>query len=114
VKAKFDAMPENRKSQLIHLAFSVITIACTMGAVLTGYWQIQAGNERIMAEFRVSMTDLSRRVLAIEGVQASDKNDRLTLERRLTGLEVTQSSMLGVLREVRDDVRALRGESRRP
>lgn len=106
-------MPDERKGQLIHLGFSIITVGCTMGAVLTGYWQIQAGNERMMGEFRISMADLTRRVQVVEGVQDHDRKDRIELERRLTGMEVSQNTMLGVLKEVRDDVRAVR-DGRRP
>lgn len=116
-------MSDQRKSQMIHLVFSCITVLCTMGAVLGGYWQIQAGNERMLAEFRVEMGSLTRRVSVIEGsvdgdrkdrnaAAEADRKDRIDLERRLTGMEVSQNTMLGVLREMRDDARQLR--ERRP
>lgn len=101
-------MPERKQNQLIHLAFSLITIGCTVGAVVLGYASTQAAQERMIAELRAEMTGWTQRVTKLEGIADAGQRDRLDIERRLVGIEVGQATILGVLKDMRDAQRTQR------
>jgi NADP-dependent 3-hydroxy acid dehydrogenase YdfG len=98
-------MADRNNGQLIHIAISIIGVVATS---FTAYYANQISIEKFMSRTEEKMAAQSMRIATIEQRQTATGEDRLTMERRITGLEITQGTMLGVLREVRDDVRAVR------
>lgn len=100
-----DKMADRNNGQLIHIAISIIGVVATS---LTAYYANQISIEKFMSRTEEKMAAQNARILTIEQRQIVTGEDRLNMERRITGLEVSQHTMLGVLKEMRDDVRVVR------
>lgn len=103
-------MAEDRKGQALHVIISVVGMLCTAGGV---WWTNTLTTERFMARIQQVITEQDRRIGQLEGRQVTTQDERVRMENRVTGLEAGQGTLINVMRELRDDVRALRGSAPR-
>jgi hypothetical protein len=98
-------MLNRANSQIVHMGISIFgVVAAAFGA----YYGNQIVIERFMARIDQTLASHVQRITRLEERQQESGTDRLSMERRVTGLEVGQNTILGVLKEMRDDIRAMR------
>lgn len=109
-------MAEHVQNRIIHLAMSLLTIVVTLGGVIAGYYSMQSSNREFMAELKATLAAHGTRITTLEVAKQNNDTaaaaDRLSVERRITSLETYYAQTLTTLQEIKQDVKALRGDGR--
>jgi len=101
----WERMSERARSQFIHSLISIVGVLATAGGI---YWANTLSVERFMARIEAKMVSQNARIEKLEETVKESSGDRLTIERRLTGMEVGQSTILNALKDMREEIRSVR------